>query len=183
MQVGETFQARQALQIRIVELLRVGLKAQAQRLQVRQGRDIQNGIAPLETPDTQTRQLGHRLEAIDAGDSHIRSINVQTRELVESGEFGYAIIRNVYAAEHFEHLQPAQLRHVFHAGIGDSDTPNAKLFERAAFGKRFETSSCRNNPVLSEAQSAGQRASCSAETSAIASFGNRGRESALLHSG
>lgn len=44
-------------------------------------------------------------------------------------------------------------------------------------------SSCRDNSISSETQSAGQRTSCPAEASAIESFGNRSRETTLLYSG
>ena len=44
-------------------------------------------------------------------------------------------------------------------------------------------SSCPDNSISSETQSAGQRTSCQAEAAAIESFGNRNRETALLYSG
>jgi len=44
-------------------------------------------------------------------------------------------------------------------------------------------SSCRDNSISSEAQSAGQRTSCPAEAAAIENFGYRNRETALLFSG
>jgi len=103
----------------------------------------------------------------------------------------------------YRHLYISQLSQLFccrvhqdlrekNSGQSISDRRTGSLFgsrmggrsEFSAVGSEAGVySSCRDNSISSETQSAGQRTSFSTEASAVESFGNRNRETALLFSG